>query len=326
MRCEMRPALLLVSLLLPSLSVFAQDVRVRQEATQLLERANAASTSPHLPNVERVDTFRVFESTSPGQEGSFSRVVVQGTGRRDEFNLGNYHLLNIFTHGQVAVEGTRQMLPAPLMRLARLTPIYLVRFDGEDVIHEIVNRDVGSRVARCIEFDTVRGQRTDSNELCVDPDNGTLVSEKLGNELIENSDFFPFAGALMPGKITYSVGGNIQMEISQTMTELVDATPNVLAAPPNAEIRKMCTTFRRAMGVSMPQPKQGPLDSEYDVVVRGSVGADGKVRQAVVQESERPDLNAEALGLAQNWVFTPAMCDGKPSATDVALTLHFQGR
>ena len=152
------------------------------------------------------------------------------------------------------------------------------------------------------------------------------MSQKLGNEQLENSDFFPFAGALMPGKITYSYGGNISIEISQTMTELVDATPNVLAAPPNATIQKMCTTFRRPMGVSMPQPKQGTLDSHYEVLVRGFVGEDGKVRQAVVQESERPELNEEALIVAQKWVFTPAMCDGKPYATDVALTLHFQGR
>jgi len=322
----MRPTLLLVFLLTVSASLCAQDVKVRQEATQLLERANAVSTSPRLPSLERVDTFRVLEPDSPPQEGSFSRVVVQGTGRRDEVNLGTYHLVNVFTHQQVAVEGASQLVPAPLMRLARLTPINLVSFDSEDVIHEIVDREVGGRLARCIEFDTIHGQRTDSNELCVDPDNGTLVSEKLGNELIENSEFFPFAGALMPGKITYSIDGKIQMEISQTMTELVDSTPNVLATPPGATIRKMCTTFRRAMGVSMPQPKQGPLDSNYEVVVVGFVEQDGKVHQAIVEESERPDLNAEALSLAQSWVFTPAMCDGKPYATDVALTLHFQGR
>jgi TonB family protein len=88
----------------------------------------------------------------------------------------------------------------------------------------------------------------------------------------------------------------------------------------------MCTTFRRAIGISMPQPKQGTLDGNYDVVVRGMIGADGKVHEAVVQESERPDLNAEALSLAQEWVFTPALCNGKPSITEASLTLHFQDR
>jgi hypothetical protein len=54
----MRPTLCVVSILLLSPIVFAQDVKVRQEAIQLMERATAASTSPHLPNLERVDTFR----------------------------------------------------------------------------------------------------------------------------------------------------------------------------------------------------------------------------------------------------------------------------
>ena len=76
----------------------------------------------------------------------------------------------------------------------------------------------------------------------------------------------------------------------------------------------------------MPQPKPGDSDRNDDVVVRGLVGEDGKLRQAVVQISERADLNAEALSLAQAWVFSPAMCNGKPNSAEVNLTLHFQGR
>jgi len=161
----MRSTLFVVSLLLLSPFVFAQDVKVRQEAIQLLERAHAASTSPHLPNLERVDTFRVIEPDSPAQEGSYSKVVVQGTGSRIEINLGGYHLVNIFTHGQVAIEGADQIVPPRLMDVCRLTPIYLVNFDGEDVIHEIVDREVGGRVARCIEFDTLRGEKAENNEI-----------------------------------------------------------------------------------------------------------------------------------------------------------------
>lgn len=322
----MRSVRVLLCLLLISPSLFAQDVKVRQEAVQLLERATAASVSPKPPNYEQVDTFQVIGPDFTTQEGRFSRVMVLGTGLRDELNLGSYHLVNIFTHGQVAVEGAREMVPAPLMDVVRLVPIKIVRFDGEDVIHEIVDRQEGGRMARCIEFDTIRGQKAESNELCVDSENGTLISEKLGDQLIQNSEFFPFAGVLLPGKITCSVGETIRMEITQTITELVDATPNVLAPPPNAEIRRMCTTIRRAIGVSMPQPKQGPLYTAYDVVVRGMVGKDGKVYEAVVQESENPGLNAEALSLARGWVFIPAMCDGKPFPSEVNLTLHFQGR
>jgi hypothetical protein len=113
----------------------------------------------------------------------------------------------------------------------------------EDVIHSIANREVGGRPARCIEFDTAAGEKTESNELCVDSAHGTLLSEKLGNDFIENGDFFPFAGALFPGTISYSEAGVLKTQVTQTMTALTDATPNVLAAPPDAQIRKACTTY-----------------------------------------------------------------------------------
>jgi TonB family protein len=56
------------------------------------------------------------------------------------------------------------------------------------------------------------------------------------------------------------------------------------------------------------------------------IGLDGKVRDALVQESDRPDLNAEALQVVQQWIFTPATCNGRPSVNEASFTVHFQGR
>lgn len=303
----------------------AQDLKLREEAVRLLERANAISSSPKLPNLERVDIFRAFDEAGV-QEGSFSRVVIQGTGRREEYSFGDYHLVNVWTQKQVAVAGTPHMLPAELRTVLHLTPIWLVRFDGEDVIHTITERLMGGHAARCIAFDTIRGQHADNNEICVDATSGALVLEKLGGELIGYSDFFSFAGASMPGKITYSRGGVQKMEITQTMTELAASDANVLAPPVNAQVHKLCTTYRRPFGVSMPQPQPGTGGGTADIVVRAMVGVDGKVYEATVQSSEREDLNAEALGLAKQWTFVPSMCDGHPNTHEADVTLHFQGR
>lgn len=321
----MKPALTLTGLVLLSSLGFSQDIQVREEAVRLLERANAVSSAPDLPNLERTDTLRVFGGDTI-QEGTFTRVVIQGTGRRDDYSFGNFHLLNVFTRGQVAVVGTPQIAPPEINRLMRLTPIALVRFDHEDVIHSIVDREVGGRPARCIEFDTTAGARTQSNELCVDSVQGTLLSERLGRDFTENGDFFSFAGALFPGTIRYSEAGVLKMQVTQTMTALPDATPNVLAAPPDAQVRKACTTYRRAFGVSMPQPKPGNGGENTDIMVRGMIWGDGTVHDAIVQSSERPDLNPEALSLIQQWVFTPALCDGAPNRTEASFELHFQGR
>lgn len=310
---------------------FSEDPQLRQEAIRLMEKASSVSTAPNLPNLERVDTFHVFGNEGGGseasaQEGSFTRVVIQGTGRRDETTFGNYHVIDVWTRGRLATSRKREVAPPEVATLMRVTPIYMVRFDHEDVIHSITDRNINGRAARCIAFDTVAGQKTQNNELCVDAANGTLLLSKIGNETIENSDYFPFAEVLMPGRISYSYGGVRKLEISQTMTPLTEATANVLAAPPDAQIRTLCTTFRRAFGEQMPQPKPGNGGSTFEVVLRGMIGIDGRVRDAVVQSSERSDLEPEALALIQQWVFTPAMCNGHPNPTQASFTLHFQGR
>jgi hypothetical protein len=80
------------------LRFFSQDIQVREEAVRLPERANAVSSAPNLPNLERTDTLRVF-GADPIQEA-----------------------------------------PPEIIRLMRITPIALVRFDHEDVIHSTANR------------------------------------------------------------------------------------------------------------------------------------------------------------------------------------------
>jgi len=71
------------------------------------------------------------------------------------------------------------------------------------------------------------------------------------------SEYFTFAGELLPARINYSRDGVRKLEIMQTFVELKDAAENVLAAPPNASARAYCKTFKRAIGQSMPQPKEG---------------------------------------------------------------------
>ena len=319
----MRTGFALLGLLLTSTLCLAQDPQLRAEAIAMLEHTQQLSLSPRWPDLERVDTFRVLDAATGPQEGSFSRVVVQGTGRRDELTFGSFHVINVWTSSGLATVRTGEVIPPPLADLLRLTPSLRVRFDHEDVIYAITNSGANGRPARCIEFNTIAGEKSSSNEICVDAQNGTLVEAKLGNQLIEYSDFFSFAGALIPGTIRYSFNGILHLEISQAMTELTNPTPNVLAAPPDAQMRRVCTTYRRAFGINMPQPKPGNV-GEADVVVRGLIGTEGRVHDAVVQSSERPDLDPAALQLIQQWTFTPALCNGRPNQVQASFTLHFQ--
>jgi len=322
----MRPVRVLLGVVLTSTLAFSQDVQLRQEAVRLMEKAEAVSTSPHLPNLERTSAFRVFGTESSVEEGVFTRVVIQGTGRRDETTFGKYHSVEVWTDNGVASTETSELEPPEVRMLRGLTPIWRGHFDHEDVIHAINSQNVNGRSARCIEFDTIAGQKTDNNEICVDAANGTLLRGKVGQNLIENSEFFAFAGALLPAKISYSRAGVLQMTISQSMAELTDATPNVLAAPAGAQMYQYCKTYRRPFGKLMPQPKPGTGGTDTDVIVRGIIAEDGRIHDAVVQSSDRRDLDQEALNLIQQWLFTPALCDGRLNRTEASFTLHFQGR
>jgi TonB family protein len=319
----MKPAFGLLAFLLISCISFGQDLQLRQQAVSLLERANAVSVSPNFPSLERTVTFRVLDSATRPQQGTFTRDVVRGSGRRDEVTFGSFHMLNVYTQGQLATVRTSELLPPAPADALRLTPINLVRFDDEDVIYAINDSVTGGHPARCIEFNTIVGETNENNELCVDSNNGTLIREKIGGQFIENSDFFSFAGALIPGKIEYSYGGVPKLEITQTMTAIDHPAADILATPPNAEIRQTCKTSRRAFGQYMPQPK-ATGSGTADILLRGIIGKDGKVHDAMVQRSERPDLNAQALSIIQQWTFSPAMCDGEPNETNATFVLHFR--
>jgi hypothetical protein len=313
-------------LLLFASVVCGQDPQVRSEAVEMMERATAASMAATLPNLERIDTFRSLGNPNGTREGKFTRVVVQGVGKREVSSFGDYDLVEIWTNGHVARFGSQMIAPPEIETVYNLTPIRIPRFDGEDVIHRIVTKAVAGKNARCIEFDTITGQKIENNEFCLDPANNTLMVSKTGDELVENADFFLFAGQFIPSKITYTFAGVRKLEISQTMTELKESIENVLTAPPDAQILTFCKRYRRPIGVSMPQPKAGNGGRDIDVAVRGIIGTDGKIHEAVEQNSERPDLGEEALSLIQQWVFTPGICDGSPNATESIFMIHFHGR
>jgi TonB family protein len=318
--------LLAVFALVAPVLCLSQDIRVRVEAVHLLERGNAVTTPVKYPDLERVDSFQVFGPEQTVKDGTFTRVVIQGTGRRDETTFGDYHLVDVIANGGMSRAQNQAVAPPEIKTLMRVTPIYHVSFNNEDVIRTIGNREVDGRAARCIDFDTVVGQKSQPNEICVDAATGAIVLEKLNDERIEYHDFFSFAGALIPARIDYSSAAASSMEIKQSMTVVTESIPDVLVAPPDAVAWVNCQPYRRAFGQSMPQPKPGNGASQVDVMVRGMIGRDGRVHDAVIDSSERPDLNGEAINIIHQWMFTPPMCNNQPSSAEASFTLHFQGR
>jgi hypothetical protein len=304
----------------------AQEVQLRQEAETLLERADSISTPRQFHSYDQTIVFRSFSATGL-QQGRFTSVVQGPRSYRDEYELGDYRLLVVVNGNMVADVGDRALAPVEIRRMTRLNHSYTARFDESDIIRSIQDSQVNGRPARCVEFDTVRGEKTSANELCIDKEYGIVARVHANDETITNSGFFPYRGSHLPAHIVYEQN-DLRMELEQTKTETDGPfDPDLLTPPANAKILgQVCTVYRRPFGRFMPQPKPGQGSANVDVMVHGTVRIDGTVRDATIDVSERGDLNAEALALFRTWHFTSATCDGIPLEIPAEITLHFPNR
>jgi hypothetical protein len=312
-------------LFLPLALLQTQDDVARTEADHLLSVAQRASLPANPPNYEQDVMFRMLDPSSDSQTGTIQRIVVNGVGRRDEFAYGAFHTVNVWTSKGLAStrNGPR---PKEIDLALRLVPIELFHLNGEDVVHSVTAQERDGRTMRCIDFETIAGLKHDANELCTDSQNGTLVSATLGREQIQNSEFFQFAGALIPGKIVYTFAGVPKIEISQTMTPTAESPQEILTPPSNAVEHAACATSREPIAESAPMPPRGVGSGRADSVVEGWILVTGKVYNPMIIQSDRPDLDDEALAIFSQWKFTPMMCDGKPNPARRRFTIHFTGR
>jgi TonB family protein len=307
---------------------FAEDAQLRARAFEMVERAQDVSVPHHSAPIvnETVLTFRALGSDGALHDGSYSRVFAGPNGTREEFTLGDFHLVRIALPDRLAFIGTSRVVPPEIRETLKLLPIQLWRLDQEDVVHDIVSKNRKGVDARCVEFDTIRGPETTRNELCFDAQTGTEIYARTGNTEVENSAFFDFSGAKLPGRIVRYQNGKVVTDITLARRIITDQlSPDMFTPPPTADIAVYCKTFRRAFGQSMPQPL-GNGGAITEIIVHALIGTDGKVHEATIEDSERPDLNQEALKTAQSWTFTPAVCNGQPNTEEANLVIRFQGR
>jgi TonB family protein len=304
----------------------AQDVRLRQEAETLLERADSLSTPRQFHSYEQIITFRSI-SPAGAQPGRFTSVVQGPRAYRDEYEFDGFRLLVVVNGAMVADVGDRARAPVEVRRMTRLNHPYTARFDETDIIRSIQDRELSGRPARCIEFNTVKGEKTSANEICIDREFGILSRVQANDETITNSDFFSYRDTHLPAHIVYEQNV-LRMELEQTKTETDGPfDSDLLTPPPDARlIGRVCTVYRRPFGKFMPQPDPGQGGANLEVMVHGTVRTDGGTRDASIDVSQREDLNREALEIFSMWRFTPATCDGTPLEVPAEITLHFQKR
>lgn len=322
------PVAFLVCTILLTTCAFAEDAQLRAAAISMVERSLQVSQpkfSAPTPN-EMVVTFQAMGADGTMRTGTYSRLFAAPGRVREEFTFGDFHLVRISLSDKVFFIGPVRVLPPEAREMLTLVPMQLWHLDHEDVIKNIVQSSKAGQAATCAEFDTIRGVEKNANELCFDATTGAQVYNRTGNVELVNSEFFDFSGGKLPGHIQQYRNGKLVMDITATRKVITEpVSEDMFTPPPAATIGIRCQTFQRAFGISMPQPP-GNGGAITTVLVHAEIGIDGRVHNPVVESSDRPDLNDEALKVVQAWTFTPAMCNGNPNPQGANLVVRFQGR
>ena len=300
----------------------AQDMNVRVEAVRLMERVIAVSSSTKpLPDYRQDISFRTYAPDGAVKDGTYS-TIFSGQIERSEILYGDFHIVTLQTP-EKTLKSTAAAPPVEIWWLMKLVPLTLGRFDKSDVIHSITLATISGRPAKCIHFETINGRAHQSNEICVDAEQGPVLRWNVGKQLIEESEYSAFEGSLLPQQIRLYLDGKLRMEFGQKLALMEGPIDWDALAPENPVTYTQCQKYARALVQSAPQPANAGAGPWYDVIVHATIGRDGHVSEAAAVAAGRPELEQEAVRLVSQWVFTPPMCDGEPASGFTAMTVHF---
>jgi hypothetical protein len=213
-----------------------------------------------------------------------------------------------------------------LTSVRKLLPVFLGEFEQADMIRRIENATFDGQTARCIIFQTLKGDHQVPGRACVDAAQGFLLEVTQGDETIRQSKFFPFNNAFLPGHIERWAGNRKQLEIEQKVVVREQYPENYFDYPEGASIRHICREFHRAFADNTPQPPQKAVSNDLvDVHLHGFVGNDGKTHGLKALDAPRPDLAEEAVSVVSKWTFHPAMCEYAPATMETDFVIHFKG-
>jgi len=303
-----------------------EDPQLRAEAVRLMERA-AMLSSPVWPANEEYFTFRVLDpSLGETTTGELKIGVSRPDLKRWDYSYGAYHYVRVQNGREFATTRTQESEPAALTSVRKLLPRYAGRFETADIIRRIDDATTGGRPARCIAFDTLKGDHQQPGRACVDAAQGWLLEVQQGDDVIRQSGYYSFNNGFLPSHIEEWSGNRKLFEIDEKIVVRTDYPADYFNYPEGARINHLCGEFHRAFADNTPQPPQKTQSNDLiDVRVHGFIGKDGKPYGTKALDTARPDLADEAVRIVSGWTFHPAMCEYAPATMETDFVIHFKG-
>jgi len=163
-------------------------------------------------------------------------------------------------------------------------------------------------------------------DYCFDPNDGTLVSEKRGDEF---SKFVPFSGKLFPGNIRINDSSAAPVTlIVNSISPLGSADPGDFQLPADATAWPSCDDpdslpkiRQRVFPIYPVNEKFG--DIQGTVFVYCVIGLDGRLYNLRVLSAPDIGLANSAVTALEQWQYAPETCHGTPVPVETLLAIVY---
>ena len=307
----------------------AEDMQLRAQAVQLLDKARATSVIRGGPYYLRTEASFVASGDGGAlSSGTLVRTRGMNGSLRMDVSFGDWQASMIYANNVMGKIGPWDFPPYAVRRLFALIPFSVGQFENQDVIRAIRDGGAGGQAAECIDYDTIRGEQKTSNEICMSKADGTLLLMRDRGRTFEYSKYADVVGAKYPQHIEFREDSGFHFSADVTLTKLESVSDDTFAIPSGAQSGALCKTATTPVPLNAPQPEaKGGADAPVvSVVVRVIVTDAGTVMAPHVAKAGDSKLDDAAVKLVQTWTFAPATCDGKPNAVPWDLVVHYQGR
>lgn len=317
-------------------ALWARDMQ-REEANRLLVQASETSLKPRalgIPYVEKGE-FVFYGLTSGNARGTYLMQWADKDNFLEEIRQGDYQVMIVHKDGKSFRHESMNFTPVRVGQLRFLLPPFLSRLDDTDIVRSIKDRQVNDQPARCLQFETVRGDERWSREVCVGGGDGRFLTYRTTEEqqfgrgrtfAYSWSAYEPFHGTLLPRHVEMMEGEKKIISADFAFAELPSLLPAAVVVPDGVEPVQVCARSIPPALVSKIDPIFPPGEMRLNgiVIVTVRVEKDGTVHDAQILETMSAAYDAAALRAVRDWKFSPGLCDAQPRAGNMNVQVRFK--
>lgn len=324
----LRNRLGVLSILCISLTAFAENKALRQQAEALWAKAEDLSKldPQKMTPYHEEATFTLHGLANGDLKGKYHKEFADENDWIEEFRAGDYQKISIHQNKELYKHENSEFTPHSIQLLSEALAGRSIQHFQNEIVKKIRTETIGGVNAICV-YSEVPKSLVEKQVVCVSQPDGALLRQTFMQHTTFRSGYEPFDGKLVATHLEVEESGRKEVEAEISFRE----DPALMAASirvPAGLTAEGCGETVPPKVESNPEPavpdgyRRKGLDATVTLGI--VVGIDGRVKNSVVTESAGSAFDHNAQEAVRSWRFKPALCDGVPKQVKVYVEVNFQ--